>query len=303
MRIIVTGASGLLGINLCLMSAQEHELIGIVHRTTLHDVPFPTMKLDLQDSAAVRDLFDHHQPQFLINCAAMADLDTCEKNPEAAWKINATIPRLLAEICAEKKVRMVHVSTDAVFDGLRGSYTEDDQPNPLSIYSQSKLAGEQQVLAAHPQVLVLRVNFYGFSLSGRRSLAEFFLENLLQGKSVKGFTDVHFCPLYVADLVDSIFAMIDKQLFGLYHAVSPECLSKYDFGKRIADLFELDGNLIEPLSVHGSSLLARRSPNLTLRVDKLAKTGIQLPGQSAGLDRFHRHYQHGFPELIKSYTG
>jgi dTDP-4-dehydrorhamnose reductase len=138
------------------------------------------------------------------------------------------------------------------------------------------------------------VNFYGFSLSGRRSLAEFFLYNLLEGRQLKGFTDVHFCPLYVGDLVQVLFAMLEKKLHGLYHVVSPECLSKYDFGKRIADKFGLDGSLITPVSVYDGGLLAKRSPNLTLRVDKLLATGIQLPGQTAGLDSFYAHYQHGY---------
>jgi len=140
-------------------------------------------------------------------------------------------------------------------------------------------------------------------LSGKRSLAEFFLYNLLEGKPLKGFTDVHFCPLYVGDLVGVMFAMLEKRLSGLYHVVSPECLSKYDFGRRIADKFGLDGNLIAPVSVYDGGLLARRSPNLTLRVDKLLAAGIPLPGQAPGLEHFHTHFQHGYPELIKSYAG
>lgn len=303
MRVLVTGASGLLGLNLCLTSAHEHELIGVTNQRGLQEAPFATVQTDLSDSQALKRLLEEKQPECLIHCAAMADVDSCERDPEAAWRINAQVPAHLAGLCRQNGIRLLHVSTDAVFDGERGSYTEGDQPNPLSVYARTKLEGEQGVLAADPKALVIRVNFYGFSLSGKRSLAEFFLYNLLEGKPLKGFTDVHFCPLYVGDLVEVMFAMLEKRLSGLYHVVSPECLSKYDFGRRIADKFGLDGNLIAPVSVYDGGLLAKRSPNLTLRVDKLLAAGIPLPGQAPGLEHFHTHFQHGYPELIKSYAG
>jgi dTDP-4-dehydrorhamnose reductase len=302
MRILVTGASGLLGLNLCLTSAGQYELTGLVNRRGLQDAPFRTLQADLLKAGAAEELLDQVEPQVLIHCAAMANVDSCERDPQTAQAINALVPAQLAELCAQRGVRMVHISTDAVFDGQRGSYTEEDQPNPLSVYAQTKLEGERGVLYANPDALVLRVNFYGFSLSGQRSLAEFFLNNLAAGQSVKGFTDVHFCPLYVADLVDVIFACLARGLMGLYHAVSPECLSKYDFGRRIADKFGLDANLIQPVSVDDGNLLAKRSPNLTLRVSKLQDTGVDLPGQAQGLEHFYKHFQHGFPELIKSYA-
>ncbi len=303
MRIAVTGASGLLGLNLCLTSAREHELTGVVNRRGLPDAPFATVQIDLTDSDAVKRLLDGRQPDYVIHCAAMADVDSCERDPQAAWQINAQVPAQLAELCKQRNIGLLHVSTDAVFDGERGSYTEEDDPKPLSVYARTKLEGEQGVLSANSGALVIRVNFYGFSLSGKRSLAEFFLYNLLEGRPLKGFTDVHFCPLYVGDLVEIMFGMLEKKLAGLYHVVSPECLSKYDFGKRIADKFGLDGSLIAPVSVYDGGLLAKRSPNLTLRVDKLLAAGIPLPGQAAGLEHFHTHYQHGYPELIKSYAG
>jgi dTDP-4-dehydrorhamnose reductase len=299
---LVTGASGLLGLNLCLMSAGQHELTGLVNRRNLQDAPFTTLQGDLLADGAAAKLLDQVEPEVLIHCAAMADVDSCERDPLTAQAINAQVPAHLAELCARRNIRMVHISTDAVFDGQRGSYTEEDQPNPLSVYGRTKLEGEQGVLAANPRALVLRVNFYGYSLSGRRSLAEFFLNNLIAGQPLKGFTDVHFCPLYVADLVDVIFASLASGLEGLYHAVSPECLSKYDFGRRIADKFGLDGNLIQPVSVNDGNLLAKRSPNLTLRVGKLQQAGVDLPGQAEGLEHFHRHFRHGFPELVKSYA-
>lgn len=302
MRLLVTGASGLLGLNLCLMSAQEHELTGVVNRQKLQDAPFNIVQTNLLAENSASRLLDQIQPEYIIHCAAMANVDDCERDPLTAQEINAQVPAQLAALCAERGIGFMHISTDAVFDGSRGDYDEQDDPKPLSVYARTKLEGEQLVLDANSDALVLRVNFYGFSLSGKRSLAEFFLNNLTAGNTVKGFTDVLFCPLYVADLVDVIFDGIHKKLDGIYHAVSPECLSKYDFGCRIAQKFGLDSGLIKPVSVNNGNLVAKRSLNLTLCVDKLQAAGVQLPDQAAGMERFFEQYKHGYPGLIKSYA-
>ena len=149
-----------------------------------------------------------------------------------AQQINAEMPGSIAVLCKKKGIQLTHISTDAVFDGKMGDYTEEDPPNPLSVYARTKLEGERTVAAEYPNAIIARVNFYGFSLSGKRSLAEFFLNNLIDKKQVNGFVDVMFSPLYVTDLVDTLVKMIEKELSGLYHVVSPESLSKYAFGER-----------------------------------------------------------------------
>jgi dTDP-4-dehydrorhamnose reductase len=196
---------------------------------------------------------------------------------------------------------MMHISTDSVFDGLRGEYAEDDSPNPLGVYSRTKLDGELAVAEANPNAIIARVNLYGWSLPGNRSLAEFFFNNLSHGKQVMGFTDVFFCPLLANDLADIFVKMLERNLSGLYHVVSSESLSKYGFGMRLAHRFSLDGGLINPTSVSHSGLKATRSPNLTLRSDKLAGAlGESLPRLSTGLDKLFSLYQQGYPQMLRS---
>jgi dTDP-4-dehydrorhamnose reductase len=191
------------------------------------------------------------------------------------------------------------VSTDAVFDGQRGEYTEDDTPNPLSIYAQTKYDSEQAVASANPDAIIARVNLFGWSLSGKRSLAEFFYYNLQAHKPVKGFTDVYFCPLLANDLAQIFLEMVDKGLKGLYHVVSRECITKYDFGVRISRQFGLDSTLILPTSVTEGGLQAARSPNLTLKSDKLADAiNRSLPGLSTGIERFYALYQQSYPQKL-----
>jgi dTDP-4-dehydrorhamnose reductase len=302
MRILVTGASGLLGINLCLTLADAHAITGLVNRQRIENAPFKVMGGDLREAAFLRKAVEKAKPQAIIHCAAAAHIDWCEQHPDEAVHINAEVPGSLAEICLKRDIPLLHVSTDAVFDGKQVEYTEEDEPNPQSVYARSKYLGEQNVLAVNPKALVSRVNFFGFSLSGTRSLAEFFINNLSAGSPVNGFVDVIFCPLYVKDLADLFVLMLEKSLSGIYHTVSSESLSKYAFGLNIAKKFGFDRNLINPISVNEGNLVATRSPLLMLNVEKLSAAGITPPGQEQGLWRLHQDYLEGWPARIREFV-
>lgn len=301
MRILVTGASGLLGLNLALEAAREHTVFATVNRNTLNTSAFSVLQVDLLAPGAVERLLDQTQPEWVIHCAALANLDACEANPALAEQLNTELPRKLAVYVAKGGARLVHVSTDAIFDGQRGDYSEEDSPNPLGVYAQTKLGGERAVTGANPDAIIARVNFYGWSLTGKRSLSEFFFYNLQAGKPVLGFNDVYFCPLLTNDLAHILIKMLEKGLGGIYHVVSSECISKYNFGVALAHKFGLDEDLISPSSVVQAGLKAARSPTLTLRTEKLSRAlGNSLPGLSPGLERFYTLYQQGYPQMLKS---
>ena len=312
MRILVTGASGLLGINLALETARiglphqpaagqgTHTVYGVVNRHTLRTDAFRVIRADLLAPGVLEKVLEETRPDWVIHCAALALVDACENEPDLARQLNIEVPRKLAALVARGGARLLHISTDAVFDGKRGDYSEEDLPNPLSVYGATKLAGERAVVEANPEALIARVNMYGWSLSGERSLAEWFFYNLRAGNRVKGFTDVYFCPLLVNDLAGILLKMLSLGLNGLYHAVSSECITKYDFGVALAQQFGLDENLIAPCSVAEGGLKAIRSPRLTLKSDKLAGVlGAPLPSLSPGLERFSTLYQQGYPQRLR----
>ena len=302
MKLLITGASGLLGINLAMEAMSEHEVIG-VDRGKLKLAPFPVIKTNFYNSRAFDPALDSNQPDWVINCAALANLEECEKHPDQARILNINLPRELADACAKRNIPFIHLSTDAVFDGTKeGAYTEDDEPNPQGVYSQTKLDGEHAVFEANPQAIVARVNFFGWSLTNRRSLGEFFVNNLNEGKSVSGFTDVIFCPMWVNHLGRTLLEMLEKNLHGLYHVVGAQAMSKYQFGVEVARKFGLRESLIEPQSVERSSLTAKRSHNLWLSVHKLSTDlGHEPPEFSTGLDGFYTQFQQGYPQKIRSY--
>jgi dTDP-4-dehydrorhamnose reductase len=301
-RLLITGASGLLGLNLALATHEQHTVVG-VDRCKLGGVPFELICTDLLEAGAIDYILDTARPDWLIHCAALADVDACEADPSLARRLNASLPGDLASACAKRGIRLVHLSTDAVFDGTKdGIYTESDAPNPLGVYAQSKLIGEQNVLAANPAAVIARVNFFGWSLSGKRSISEFFFNGLSAGRKCNGFTDIWFCPLFVGDLGATLLRMLEKGCSGLYHVVGSSALTKFEFGVRLARQFGFDEKLVIPISVEESGLKARRSHNLRLSIHKLSTAlGEEIPGVSTGLQKFYTQFTQGYPQKMRSY--
>ncbi len=299
MRILITGASGLLGLNLALASTHRHTVFGTVNHHPLKTDAFKVIQADLLAPGAVERLLESTQPDWVIHCAALANLEACEADPLLAQQLNTDLPRNLASHVARSGARLVHVSTDSVFDGLRGDYTEGDIPAPVGVYSRTKYNGELAVAEADPTAIIARLTLYGWSMDGHRSLSEFFFNNLSEGKPVMGFTDVFFCPLLANHLADLLVRMLEMHLHGVYHVVSPESLSKFEFGIRLARRFSLDESLIKPTSVTQSGMRAYHSPNLTLRADKLARSlDGDLPNISTGLEKLYTLYQQGYPHML-----
>lgn len=302
MKLLLTGVSGLLGINFAQEMMNEHEVIG-VDRGKLVNAPFKVLKYDLLEKDSVESILDAAQADWVVNCAALADLDICEEEPDLAKQLNTDLPRRLARACKTRNIPFAHISTDAVFDGQKdGYYSEEDPPSPVGVYSKTKLDGEWAALTENPNAIVARVNFYGWSLNGRRSLAEFFYNNLTNNKSMSGFTDVIFCPMLVNVTARILVKMLKRGLKGLYHLVGPQAMSKYQFGVEIARRFHMRESDITPKSVNFSGLIAKRSNNLWLSTRKLSTDlGEDLPNFTTGLDEFYTQHEQGYPQKIRSY--
>ncbi|MBA4419980.1 MAG: hypothetical protein C0391_02420 [Anaerolinea sp.] len=300
MRVLITGASGLLGVNLALEAAKVHTVYGQIKALPLKGAPFTQLSGDLMEDGAVERMMETAQPEWVIHCAALADVDACEKQPELAEQLNTRLPGRIAQAC-KGKAGLVHISTDAVFDGTKPNCTEEDIPNPLGVYARSKLEGERVVLKNNPDAAVARINIFGWSLYGKRSLAEWFFYNLQAGLPVKGFTDVYFRTQLASDLADMLLNMLEQKLSGLYHVVGADCVSKYDFALEIARRLGAPESLVSPMKVQEFGLKAARSNNLCLDTGKLQRVLHRPVNQlSTGLDRFFEQYAQGYPHLLRS---
>lgn len=302
--ILVSGASGLLGLNVALEACKHYKVFGIVHEHPLKTDSFQTIQTDLMADGSAKDVIDQTKPDAVIHCAALANLDACEADLSMAWSLNADVPGAFAEAAKRAGIPFLHISTDAVFDGRRGQYSETDVPYPTNNYARTKYLGEMKVSQAYPAAVIARVNLFGWSMSGKRSLAEFFFNNLQAGQTVQGFTDVFFCPLLVNDLAQILMEMLERRLEGLYHVFSPECISKYDFGMRIARRFGFDEKLVKPCSVEEGGLKASRSPNLTMNSKKITQVlGRPLPDVDKGITGFYELFKEGYPVRLRQMSG
>ncbi len=298
--IIITGASGLLGANLVWAAKSRFsDLLALYHRHPMRFPDVPSISLNLSDPHAVSDLIQRTRPQWIIHCAALTDLDNCEKNPDLAYNANVLASKNLAETLAKTGGRMVYISTDAVYSGKQGSYREQDETDPVNEYARSKREGERSVLHHLPNVLILRTNIYGWNARSKTSLAEWILQRLEQGQRVPGWRDVRFSPILANDLCNLILDLIEREAMGLYHVSGSEACSKYEFAKKLAETFGFDPEYIDCTSIQDARLHTPRPLDTSLQTKKIeAFLQRSMPDVRAGLQRFKELRESGFAATL-----
>ncbi|NIS83326.1 MAG: sugar nucleotide-binding protein [Anaerolineales bacterium] len=300
-RVLVTGASGLLGANLVLTISEQHSVVAVCHQHWVDFENVGVVAADLGKPGAAQSIMQSYKPEWVVHCAAASHVDSCEEDPNWAFRLNKDMATYVAHATREVGASLIHISTDAVFDGWQGDYQETEEPNPINVYGESKWAGERAVAEAHPGAIIVRTNFYGWNVQPKLSLAEWFLERLERGETCQGFTDVWVTTMLVNDLALILVRMLEAGLKGTYHVVGSDCMSKYEFGLFLADIFDLDGKLIEPIPVEKLNLSASRPKRICLNGEKVAQAlQVDLPSVIAGLRRFRRLREGGYPDRLRS---
>jgi dTDP-4-dehydrorhamnose reductase len=227
------------------------------------------------------------RPDRIIHCAAATDVDGCQRQPAEAFRLNRDMAGAMAAAAERHGASLVHISTDNVFAGERADYGEDDEPHPINTYGQSKLDGERAVLRAAPQALIVRTNIYGWNAAAKESLAEWFLSRCEAGISSPGWTDVWSTPILVNDLAQILLRLMAAGCAGVFHVGGGTCLTKLEFGRRVAAMFGHDPELVRPSTIGEAALAAPRAARLCLRGAKAeAVLGRPLPTVDEGLRRF-----------------
>lgn len=280
---LVTGASGFLGANLGAFLAGRVHRLGAARKDAGPDDLFDEyVPADLEDPRPLIRSLEDRRPDVIIHAAAMASHEACEADPQRARLVNAWASEALARAAERAGSRFVLISTDSVFDGDRGRYTEEDVPQPQSVYARTKLEAEQLVLR-ETDATVIRTNFFGWSPTGRRSILEFFVNALSQGQQVRGFTDFTTSSAYAQVLAHGIWDLVATPASGLFHVTSPDAMTKYAFGVAVAREFGLDAELISPTT---SDIEPPRHGDISLDVTKFESTvGRPLPSMLAGIEQ------------------
>ena len=273
-RLLIMGASGLLGSRLMEAAKGKYDVIGTYNPDADGKSFWRLESLDIGSKEEVDGIVDRIAPDIVVLAAAMTNVDACERNPTLANRINASGPALVARACAKRGVGLVHVSTDYVFDGTKNRrYTEDDVVRPISVYGSSKLSGERSVLASHPEAVVARTAvLYGWNpIEGKENFVTWVLKKLRNGEKATLFEDQRVSPTFADDLSQVLLALAENRLKGIWHVSGPDCINRVECGRVIADVFNLDKNLIVSVKSNTVSLPAKRPMNSCLDVSKIEK--------------------------------
>lgn len=298
---LVTGVSGLLGLNLAKQLTLEGATVyGFSSNKQVRLDGLRYFTCDIRDTDRLTDRIRELRPEVIVHCAAATNVDWCETNPAEAFAINARPSVDLAMAANQVGATLVLVSTDSVFNGEKGSYAENDEPRPLNEYARSKLAAEELVSSRAAKWMIVRTNLYGWNGQRKNSLTEWIIQELQAGREITGFEDVIFGPLSATDLAELLIKLARCDRQGLYHAGARNAVSKYEFARLLADIYGLEKTLIRSGKLAESKLAAPRPLNTSLLSAKVeAELGIRLPSIEEGLKRFHRQSISGWSQDLK----
>lgn len=290
-KVVITGSNGLLGqslLNLLLKDKDSYQVYGFSRgKNRSGRVDFNYISIDITEKEELDKKLEQIQPDYIINTAAMTQVDDCETNKQACDILNVDVVKWMTSFASKSKTHIIHLSTDFIFDGKKGYYKETDKPNPLSYYGLSKLKSEQVLKDSKINFTILRtILVYGkvFDMS-RSNIVLWVKEMLEKNKEITIVDDQYRMPTYVEDLAMACKIAMDKKALGIYHISSNTLLSVYEIAQQIAETFDLNKNLIKPIS---TSTLNQTAP-------RPAKTGFDLSKTNNEL----RFYPKSFKEDLQ----
>lgn len=281
-RVLITGSNGLLGQKLIDLALAQSDisLVATSSGSNRHPIKvgYSYQELDVCDADSLRTAIVKHQPQAIIHTAAMTNVDACESNQEACEKLNVTAVASLATLCQEFNIQLIHLSTDFIFDGANGPYSENDNPNPLSFYGQSKWKAEQAIVASGCKFAILRtIIVYGVAAAMSRSNIVLWAKNALEkGETISVVNDQWRMPTLAEDLAAACIAAVKKEVQGVFNVSGKDLMNMVELVQQVADFWHLDASLIKPISSASLNQSAQRPPKTGFVLTKaISQLGYQ----------------------------
>lgn len=271
-KILITGSNGLLGQKLVSLLVQQVDIRLIVTSRGANRLSFTDrydyQEMDITDAEQVAKVIEKNRPDAIIHTAAMTNVDQCESEKDLCWTMNVKAVEYLVEVCEKHDIFLCHLSTDFVFDGEAGPYSEEDKPSPISFYGWSKYAAEEVVKRSKcPWSIIRTVLVYGITNDMSRSNIILWVKNSLEAqKPIKVVTDQLRTPTLVEDLALGCWLSVDKKAEGIFHISGKDFLTPYEMAVKTADFFGLDKSLISRVD----------SSNFTQPAKRPARTGFVL---------------------------
>jgi len=267
MKFLVTGSAGLIGSKVIKDLADQNHTIYSCYHDDMPEYGIPT-KLDLTNPNDIISVLDKIKPDRIIHLAALTNVDLCETEKDLATKINEKATEILAKQAAKIDAFFVYVSTDYVFDGIKGMKKENDTPNPLEFYGKSKLAGELALNNLASSYSIARTSTPFGLHKTKKSFPLWVKENLEAKKEISVLTDQFTSPTYLPNLSKMLLEIATRQITGIIHLAGATRISRYEFAEIIADKLSLDKKLIKPSSMNEMNWIAKRPKDSSLDVSK-----------------------------------
>ena len=276
-KILITGSNGLLGqklVNLC--SKLNHFEVHAISRGGNRNETsknFSYNNIDLTNSVKVTELINDIKPHFIVNCAAMTNVDLCQNENEKCHQINVEAVHTLVNCAKKNNIHLIHISTDFIFDGKNGPYKEYDKPNPLNYYGLSKLKSEEIIISTDIKHTILRtILVFGKVDNMSTNNIVLFVKNALENRQeVTMVDDQYRMPTFADDLAQACLSAIERSAYGVFHISSNELLSIYEMAVQIADVFDLDKALIKKISTGELKQTAKRPAKTGFNLEKSQK--------------------------------
>ncbi len=263
-KLLLTGASGFLGWNLCQLAKSEWDIYGTYfsHPQSISGVTL--LKVDLTDFQALKRVFQEVQPAAVIHTAAQSNANVCQTHPQESYSINVRASCNIAGLCADSAIPCAFTSTDLVFDGLNPPYRETDPVSPICYYGEQKVMAEEGMLERYPQTTICRMPLmFGLAAPTATSFIQPFIKTLTEGKQLNLFTDEFRTPVSTATAVQGIFWGL-KKVQGIINLGGKERISRYDFGYLLAEIWQLPTTTIKACLQADLKMAAPRPPDVSL---------------------------------------
>lgn len=268
-KIIITGGTGLLGLNWAYHIRDKYEPVIGMHSRKVHPEGISVRYFDLDSPDTLLADFEALEPAVVVHTAGLTSIEVCEADPDLARNVNVELSRHVSKACHALGVPMIHISTDNLFDGRSPMVREDNDVNPVNVYGKTKAEAEQVIQEHHDDVIIVRTNFYGWGPAYKPSFSDTIIRTLREGGELSLFEDVFYTPILISDLVNATHELLDKGHRGIFHVVGDERLSKLSFGQHVADVFGLDAAGIRAGYLKNMTNLANRPYDMSMSNEKV----------------------------------
>ncbi len=274
-RLLLTGASGFLGFNICKQATQHYRVLGTVNNHPFTMPGIQQIKLDLTDKTALRNIVRESSPDAIIHTAAISDVNKCEQYPEEAMLLNVQVAISLAQLAAELAIPFVFTSTDMVFDGTQGYYTETDAVNPISKYGEQKVLAEEGIRKVYADAAICRMPLmYGVGGPGSKNFFVPMLTKIKAGDELGLFTDELRSSLGAQSAAQGLLVAALSSFKGTYHLGGPERISRYELGLQMASALGIDNPNIKAVRQQDIPMLAPRPKDASFNSAKAISQGF-----------------------------